>query len=205
MKQKLLLAFLCLSLLCAGCSQTTSQPQPVPPLLPDVQLEFPSEFIFSSGAGAWATILTLNADGTFEGDYHDSEMGLTGEGYPNGTVYICTFHGQFTDARPIDEYSYRLTLDSLTADERPAEEIRDNILYVAAGPHGLTGSDPESSAPARNFVLYTPETPVAGLDEDFLSWWPGRYDENPPQTLNCYALWNTEGGFGFFTYPDSMT
>lgn len=206
MKQKLISIVLGLSLLlCAGCTQTATQPQPVPPLLPDVQLEFPSEFVFSSGVGAWATNLTLNADGTFEGDYHDSEMGLTGEGYPNGTVYICTFQGQFTDARPMDEYSYHLTLDRVTVDERPDEEIRDKILYAAAGPHGLTGSEPESTAPARDFVFYTPETPVASLDEDFLSWWPGRYGETPPETLNCYALWNTEGGYGFFTDPDPLT
>ena len=206
MKKKLTALFLSLCLLlCAGCTQPPSQPQPVPPLLPDVQLEFPGEFTFSSGAGAWATNLTLNADGTFEGDYHDSEMGLTGEGYPNGTVYICTFQGRFTDAQPMDEYSYRLTLDSVTVDERPDEEIRDKILYAAAGPHGLTGSAPESTAPARDFVLYTPETPVDGLDEDFLSWWPLRFAEQPPKTLGCFALWNTEGGYGFFTYPDTMT
>ena len=195
--KKTLTALLCgLTLLfCASCVQTAA------PTLPG---DYPMDFLFSSGAGAWATILTLNADGTFEGDYHDSEMGLTGKGYPNGTVYICTFHGQFTDARPIDEYSYRLTLDSLTVDERPAEEIRDNILYVAAGPHGFTGSNPESSALVRDFVLYTPETPVAGLDEDFLSWWPQRFSADPPETLGCFALWNTEGGYGFFSYPDPM-
>ena len=101
--------------------------------------------------------------------------------------------------------AFALTLDRVTVDERPDEEIRDKILYAAAGPHGLTGSEPESTAPARDFVFYTPETPVAGLDEDFLSWWPGRYGETPPETLNCYALWNTEGGYGFFTDPDPLT
>ena len=164
-----------------------------------------AEFIFSSGAGAWATILTLNADGTFEGNYHDSEMGLTGEGYPNGTVYICTFQGQFTNAQPIDEYSYRLTLDNLTVDERPAEEIRDNILYAAAGPHGFTGSDPKSSALVRNFILYTPETPVASLDEEFLMWWPQQFAADPSETLGCFALRNTDANYGFFTYPNSMS
>ena len=43
MKKKLTALFLCLGfLLCAGCSKPA--PQPVPALLPDVQLEFPSQF-----------------------------------------------------------------------------------------------------------------------------------------------------------------
>lgn len=204
MPKKLTALFLLLCFLCAGCTQTAAQPQSGAPLLPDTGMEFPATFTFSSGAGAWATNLTLNANGTFQGDYHDSEMGLTDEGYPNGTVYICTFHGQFTDAQPIDEYSYRLTLSSLTADGRPEQEIRDGILYAAAGPHGLTCREPYSSALARDFVLYTPDTPIAGLNEEFLSWWPGRFEADPPEILDCYALWNTDSNTGFFSLPRSM-
>ena len=202
MAKKLTAVFLLLCCLCAGCAQTAAQPQAGALLLPDTQMEFPVKFTFSSGAGAWATNLTLEANGTFQGDYHDSEMGLTGEGYPNGTVYICIFHGQFSDARPIDEYSYRLTLSSVTVDGRPAEEIRDGILYAAAGPHGLTYPEPYSSALAQEFVLYTPDTPIAGLNEEFLSWWPGFFASDPTQTLNCYALWNTHSNTGFFASPD---
>ena len=51
----------------------------------------PSEFELSSGAGGWATILKLNKDGTFTGQYYDSDLGDTGEDYPNGTVHFCTF------------------------------------------------------------------------------------------------------------------
>ena len=42
--------------------------------------------MFSSGAGGWSTELKVADDGTFTGAYHDSEMELTGENYPNGTV-----------------------------------------------------------------------------------------------------------------------
>lgn len=187
-------------LLLVGCAPATT-PQPVQPLLPDAPLEFPAEFTFSSGAGAWATNLSLNADGTFVGDYHDSEMGLTGEGYPNGTVYICTFQGQFTDAQPINENSYRLTLDHVSVDERPEEEIRDKILYAAAGPHGLTVGDPESADLAREFILLTPETPVSTLDEELLFWWPGTFAATKSETLGCFALWNTDANIAFFTDP----
>lgn len=51
---------------------------------------------FSSGAGAWGTYFYLEKDGTFTGRFHDSEMGETGDGYPNGTVYISEFSGKFS-------------------------------------------------------------------------------------------------------------
>ena len=53
--------------------------------------ELPDEFYFSSGAGAWRTELFLQDDGSFNGQYSDSDMGSMGEEYPNGTVYICEF------------------------------------------------------------------------------------------------------------------
>ena len=194
MKFKTLCVALCILIL-TGCTAGRPQAEDVPP-------ELPAEFIFSSGVGAWMTRLTLNPDGTFEGEYHDSEMGLTGEDYPNGTVYICTFQGRFTIGKALDRYSRTLILDSLTTDERPEEEIRDGILFAAAGPHGLDNGDPEYPALGKTFVLYTPDTPVEGLDEELLSWWPGRFGEHVPQTLECYALWNTQSGAGFFAYPD---
>lgn len=45
-------------------------------------------FAFSSGAGAWGTVLTVLEDGSFEGNYHDTNMGDTGEEYPNGSVIM---------------------------------------------------------------------------------------------------------------------
>ena len=64
------------------------------------------------------------------------------------------------------------------------------VLFVSADPYGLeTGKD---------FVLYLPGTPVAELDEEFLSWWPGRWEDPAPSALSSYALWNTEAGYGFF-------
>ena len=34
------------------------------------------EFLFCSGAGAWSTVLTIHEDGTFEGYYHDTDIGI---------------------------------------------------------------------------------------------------------------------------------
>ena len=190
MREKLIALVLGLSLLlCAGCTQ------PAAPALPG---EYPMSFLFSSGAGAWGTRLILNADGSFSGLYHDSDMGDDGPGYPNGTAYMCSFTGSFLAPEQLDAHSYRLNLGSVTP-ERPAGEewIENGIRYFSAGPHGLYGGS--------EFILYTPDTPIAGLGEEMLSWWWGRFEADPPETLNCYALWNVETGVAFFTNLQPVT
>ncbi len=183
----LLLGVTLLLPLCAGCTQKPT------PLLPG---EYPMDFLFTSGAGNWATRLTLNADGSFSGLYHDSDMGDDGPGYPNGTVYLCTFSGRF-EVQPTDDSSVTpLLLTEVICEVEPGtQEIKDGFLHVYTGPHGFYNQDRLSP----NFLLYPPTTPTATLNQDLLSWWPGRYEINPPDTLNCYALWNADAGAGFFT------
>ena len=188
MRKRLFTLLLTLSLLvCGGCAQKAA------PSLPG---EYPMEFTFSSGAGAWRTILVLNADGTFTGRYSDSDMGDAAPAYPNGTVYLCSFSGRF-DVQPTDDDSVTsLLLTELNCEEEPGtQEIKDGILYVYTGPHGFY--DQEQLSP--NFLLYPPATPTAALDQALLDWWPGRYHEPVGETLGCYALWNAGSGAGFFT------
>ena len=160
---------------------------------------FPMDFLFSSGAGAWGTHLTLYSDGSFEGQFSDANMGETGKDHPNGTVYHCSFTGKFTMEEPLDIHSYPMTLTDVTIDPTTKpEEIVDGVLYVAAGPYGLYNDYMDGSV-SRSFMLYAPTAPVFGLDEELLSWWPGNYEKNPPETLSCWALWNVDGGTAFFT------
>lgn len=187
----LFLAALLFLVLPAGCTRQAA------PTLPET--DYPMGFLFSSGAGAWGTRLVLNADGSFEGQFSDSNMGETGKDYPNGTVYLCSFTGRFSVSERLDVHSYPLTLEELTFNRPAGEEwIEDGILYVTAGPYGLY-NDTTDGEMSRSFILYAPTAPVFGLDESLLSWWPGRYEENPPETLNCWALWNVDGGTAFFT------
>ena len=182
----LLAAALCLLV---GCTKA--------PALPEA--DYPLELTFSSGAGAWGTRLSLNADGSFEGQFSDANMGETGKNHPNGTVYHCSFTGKFILEAPLDIHSYSLTLAEVTATPTASEEqIVDGVLYVVAGPYGLYNDNIDGKM-SRSFVLYTPTAPISGLDEELLSWWPGRYEENTPETLSCWALWNVEAGTAFFT------
>lgn len=164
------------------------------------------ELIYSSGVGAWQTNLILYSDGSFEGSYYDTDMGDSDERYPNGTVYICSFIGHFSDITQMNDYTYSLTLESgdmfiTTGGAKwiengvrniPEEWVEDGIRYVPTGPIGLIQG--------INFLLYTPEAPIDELSAEFLDWWPGRFEEDPLDTLSCYGLYNEDGGSGFFSY-----
>lgn len=50
-------------------------------------------FCFSGGAGSWDTTFSIRPDGSFSGEYIDSDMGNRDTAYPGGTVYQCRFEG----------------------------------------------------------------------------------------------------------------
>ena len=177
---------LCTGLL-AGCGEKSSGER-IDGGLAD---SLPIDLEFSSGVGAWGTGLTLAADGSFSGEYHDSDMGDSGDDYPDGTVYLCNFSGKFTDIKQLDDHSYSLTLDELTSDyEQDKEWVEDGVRYVSSEPYGVEEG--------KDFILYLPDTPTDGLDEEFLSWWPGQYQEEKTGTLDFYGLYNVDKGYGFF-------
>lgn len=107
------------------------------------------QFYFSSGAGGWCTFLNIDEEGTFKGNFHDSDMGDFMEEYPEGTIYYSDFSGRFSTPVKVDEYTLELTLESLEyVNPVDTEEIKDGIRYIYTDAYGLTGSD--------KFYLYLP-------------------------------------------------
>lgn len=146
------------------------------------------EWTFSSGVGAWSTSLWLQPDGTFTGEFHDSDMGDIGEGYPNGTVYGCLFHGRLTLGEQVDAYTWRVHVDEAEPDEgQVPEAIEDGIHYVTTDPYGIkAGSD---------MLLYLPGTPVDALPEGFI-FWAHLMDEDVDE-LPYYGLYDEQEDTGF--------
>ncbi len=155
------------------------------------------EFYFSSGVGAWSTEFTVNDDGSFSGGYHDTNMGETGEGFPNGTVYTCTFSGSFSQPDKINDYTYSVSLESLTWEiEEGHEEIIDGVKYIYSTPYGLY--------PGKEFYFYLPTAPFDQLPEDFISWANNYAYSSPderPAELGYYGLYNLDEKVGFSGYP----
>lgn len=152
-------------------------------------------FDFSSGVGGWFTSLAFSENGAFTGQYHDSEMGETGETYPDGTVYGCLFHGTLADPQDQGDGIFKLTLSSLEPDEgQLPEAIEDNIRYVTSAPYGLEK--------ASELFLYTPGTPVEKLPEAFLSF--SHLSEIAPDadTLPYYGLYSAADESGFISIPE---
>lgn len=150
----------------------------------------PTDFIFSSGAGAWSTELTLDSDGTFTGSYHDSDMGDSDDTYPNGTVYYSNFSGSFTDIHKVDETTYEMTLSDVTTDEESGTEtIEDDIRYVASSAYGVdTGSACH---------MYLPGTDKSVFSEESLFWLNSYdcFDSNDQLTI--YVICNDEPEYVF--------
>lgn len=147
-------------------------------------------FYFSSGAGGWFTELRIKANGTFEGHYQDSDMGDTGDNYPNGTIYSCDFSGTFDQPEKVDDLTYKMKLSRISFEQEPEkEEIIDGVRYIYSAAYGLDGED---------FYLYLPGSRVADLPQAFLQW-VGYYNPEPVQEekLSFYGLYNVQGELGF--------
>lgn len=154
------------------------------------------ELTFSSGAGAWRTVLTLQPDGSFTGQYSDWDGGGDPSQYPEGIYYICSFSGTFSDLRQLDETTYVMTLDTLTAQETEGEEwVEGGTLCIGSAPYGLEGG--------TEFFLYTPESSTDVLTTEALQVeWP---EWNLPETvpdgqLGCWLLYNQAMDQAFFSY-----
>ena len=147
-------------------------------------------FTFSSGAGGWSTDLIFGEDGSFTGDYHDSEMGETGEGYPNGSVYFCSFKGRISPVEQVDDHCWKVRVDELEEDEA-SEMIEDSIRYVPAESYGLTEGD--------EMLLYSPGTPVSVLSED-MQFWAHVLNPSDEEELENWFLYSEQNDSGFVGY-----
>lgn len=148
--------------------------------------DLPDTLFLSSGVGAWASELSVNADGSFTGQYHDMDMGVTGEGYPNGTQYLCRFSGQFTQPVKLNDYTYSMEIASMTSDPPDQVTIHDGIRSITSGPAGLENCE--------RLLIYLPQAPVSQLPEDFLSW---AHIYEPRETLDLYGIYNETEGTAF--------
>lgn len=152
------------------------------------------EFYFSSGAGAWATTMMIDSDGGFAGEYHDSDMGVTGDGYPSGTQYYCAFQGQFAPLVKINAYTYSTQISAIRYEnEVGTEEIKDGIRYIYTDAYGLED--------AEDILLYLPGAPLAELPQEYRSW-VGYYDLSYTEEteLPFCGLYNEAAECGFSGY-----
>ncbi|MDO5436072.1 MAG: hypothetical protein Q4G19_06860 [Clostridia bacterium] len=182
-----LLVFLPCCGVCAGADETAVLPYTEDPFSAIAGLPFS----FCSGAGAWETLISFAPDGSFTGNFHDSDMGDAGEGYPCGTLYYCNFTGTVVIGEQSQPGCLQLRLASLVCIDPEHEAfIEDDVLYIPSGPYGLENADV--------LWLYPPETPLSMLPEGFMPWaqlWD--IDDAEDAVLGKWGLYNEAEEYGF--------
>ena len=148
-------------------------------------------FEFCSGAGGWATELFIEKDGSFSFDYHDSEMGVTEDEYPNGMCYLSVGTGHFSDLKQIDEFTYEMNLKDISYEKEIGyEEITDGVLYSYTSCYGLDESD--------IFRILLPGTKVDGLSDDVKMW--VMYSIEDKDELDIPVIVNAANENAFYSY-----
>ena len=148
-------------------------------------------FIMSSGAGGWSDTMKISASGTFTGSYRDSDMGDTGSGYPDGTVYVGTYSGKLGNIRKLNKYLYRATVLRKVMDKRPKAQIIDGTRYLA-----VEGGFP---AGAEVFIC-VPGTPLSKIPEDAWMWFMGITGDFTMTKTPYYGIYMKDGSHGFINY-----
>lgn len=219
MKKNLFILLLAIGLLAAGCGKNEEEIQIAPEVessesvddaveenTPQVEadteeagqnLKFEDledyQFYFLSGAGGWRTTLNVDADGKFDGVYSDSEMGSTGEGYPNGTYYYCEFVGTFSNLTQVNDYTYSVEIEELSTIKEPGtNEIIDEVLYEYSTPYGIDGTE--------ELLIFLPGAPISELPEEYINWVRTAIEDLEAETLPFYGLYNEKEQNGFYSY-----
>lgn len=146
------------------------------------------EFWFGSGAGAWCTVLTVHNDGTFEGEYHDSDVDV---------MRLCNFTGKFSEPVRVNDYTYSARLEQIKLERTPGTEaVKDGIKIIYSEPYGLDD--------AEELLFYLPGAPVQELPEAYQGWMRG-YGNYIGTELPFYGLYNVSGEQGYSSYISDNT
>lgn len=144
----------------------------------------PECFLFSSGAGAWRTELSIASDGSFKGEFTDANMGA-------GELLYCNFSGQFSEPEQVSEFVWSVTVESLELEDTPGE-----VTHVKADGYDRIASTPYGLEDAKEVLIYLPGAAAEDLPEMFRSW-----THAPSEgTLDFYGLYNVEEALGFSGY-----
>lgn len=148
-------------------------------------------FEFMSGAGGWSEEFTIEKDGSFSGNFHDSDMGDTGEGYPDGTMYGSSYTGHFAELTKINDYTYEMELvDIFYKDPVGTDEICDGMHFIYTESYCLGGND--------TFKVYLPGTPLSELSEEEYLWIS--YENESETELTMIVIVDEENEYGIYSY-----
>ncbi len=148
-------------------------------------------YSFYSGVGGWSDDFYIEKDGSFHGDYHDSDMGDSGDDYPDGTRYYCQYEGHFENIQKVDEFTYKMHMKDINIINNDGEYIADGVKYIPVTPYALNNAD--------EIEIYMPGKPVSEIDDEIKTWiFVGSQEQQ--DRLENLALVNVNENQGITSY-----
>lgn len=147
----------------------------------------PEHYMFLSGAGAWRTNLWLKDDGSFHGEYFDSDMGVH-------QYYFCNFDGQFAAPVRLNEYSWSLKIETMETNHELNGGVADEQAeYIESEPYGIANT--------QELILYLPKTSLTLLPEECIPWLH-LHEGDTEIPADRYVLYNATEGYAFISVQD---
>ena len=167
----------------------------------DIFARFAGEYTFTSGIGGWGTKMTIRPDGSFSGEYSDSDY-VAGDGYEVMKMES-VFSGRFTNPKRVNGFTYSFNIEYIEYENEPGlKEIktlygseRTQITYTTA--YGLDNI-------SGRILAFAPETYKYSLPDKMLSWIEPftEYDGYTPE-LGYSCLYEPDGKFGWLGPRDN--
>lgn len=157
------------------------------------------DFWFTSGAGGWRTVMTINEDGTFSGKFTDSDMGDSGTDYPKGSMKISEFTGRLDNVQKVSATAYTMTVSQLDYDPANATTIVDGVREITAEPYGIGLND--------DITIYLPGQEVERNDATYRMWLGtgGPYGDTTAfiqnEKFTLPTLFDTTQHYAWIVYP----
>ena len=134
--------------------------------------DLPDEFIFTSGVGAWATMLQVSEDRFFTGSFSDQD---------SNEFYVCDFHGQLGEIKKVSEYLYQADILSVEADRPSGTETDGPITYHYADEGRGFPKD------SKVMSIYLPDAPYNSFSDKLKQWILLKPDDSS-DSLGYYVL-----------------
>lgn len=160
------------------------------------------DFWFTSGAGGWRTVMTINEDGTFSGKFTDSDMGDSGTDYPKGSMKISEFTGRLDNVQKVSATAYTMTVSQLDYNPANVATIVDGVREITAEPYGIGLNDA--------ITIYLPGQEVDRNDATYRMWLGtgGPYGDTTAfiqnEKFTLPTLFDTTQHYAWIVYPASQ-
>ena len=115
-------------------------------------------------------------------------MGVTGPGYPDGTVSYSKFSGKFKQVHQLNPNLYEMYIENLQY-ENPVggSEIKENRKYEYSEAYGISKNP--------RMAIYLPGTPISSMPEELRLYSYGLIPEDSQILPVCVIQGDMEGFF----------